>query len=125
MILVTGGSGFIGGHLVARLVSQGRPVRCLVRRSSSVRNLPRDGIEIVYGDLASGNGLAEAVDGVETVIHLAGTTKARTAGEYHAGNADATANLLRVAGRGQAVRACQQHGGGRSEHSRSSFGRRR
>jgi nucleoside-diphosphate-sugar epimerase len=98
MILVTGGTGFIGGHLVARLVAQGRPVRCLVRRSSALQNLPRAGIDLAYGDLATGEGLPEAVRGVDTVIHLAGTTKAAAVSGYYTGNAGATANLLRVAG---------------------------
>jgi len=97
MMLVTGATGFIGGHLVDRLVAQGRHPRCLVRRSSTAGNLPR-GIELVYGELESGAGLAEALRGVDTVIHLAGVTKARTAAEYDRGNAVATANLLRAAG---------------------------
>jgi len=98
MILVTGGTGFIGRHLVARLVAQGRAVRCLVRRSSPIAGLPRAGLELAYGDLVSGEGLAEALRGVDTVIHLAGVTKARTASGYYAGNARATANLVRAAG---------------------------
>ena len=96
MILVTGGTGFIGSHLVERLVQQGRPVRCLVRRPSTTGNLPR-AAELAYGDLESGAGLAEALHGVDTVIHLAGVTKARTIADYHRGNAIATANLLRAA----------------------------
>ena len=102
MILVTGGAGFIGSHLVARLVAEGRTVRCLVRHSSSLRNLPRGGIDpgidLAYGDLASGEGLPEAVRGMDTVIHLAGTTKATTVSGYYTGNAQATANLLQAAG---------------------------
>jgi len=97
MILVTGGTGFIGSHLVERLVAEGRPMRCLVRRSSATGNLPRAGIELAHGDLESGTGLTEALRGVDTVIHLAGVTKARTAADYHRGNAVATANLLRAA----------------------------
>lgn len=96
MILVTGGTGFIGGHLVDRLVAGGRPVRCLVRRSSTAGKLPQ-AVELARGDLESPAGLTEALRGVDTVIHLAGVTKARTAADYHRGNAVATANLLRAA----------------------------
>jgi len=98
MILVTGGTGFIGSHLVERLVAQGRLVRCLVRRASTAGNLPRAGIELAHGDLERGAGLAEALRGVDTVIHLAGVTKARTVADYDRGNAIATANLLSAAG---------------------------
>jgi nucleoside-diphosphate-sugar epimerase len=96
MILVTGGTGFIGSHLVERLAAQGRAVRCLVRRSSAAGNLPR-GVELVQGDLQSGAGLTEALRGADTIIHLAGVTKARTAADYDLGNAAATAHLLRAA----------------------------
>jgi len=91
MILVTGGAGFIGSHLVERLVAQGRPVRCLVRRSRPQGRLP---IELAQGDLVGGQGLREALRGADTVIHLAGVTKARAVADYYAGNAAATANLL-------------------------------
>jgi len=96
MILVTGGTGFIGRHLVERLVEQGRALRCLVR-STKAANLPR-AVELAQGDLESGAGLTEGLHGVDTIIHLAGVTKARATADYDRGNTVATANLLRAAG---------------------------
>ena len=83
MILVTGGTGFIGTHLLERLVANGEAVRALVRRTRLPRVLPA-GVETVYGDLASGAGIADALRGADAVIHLAGVTKAlRTRGLLH------------------------------------------
>lgn len=99
MILVTGGSGFIGSHLVARLCSRGERVRCLLRRKTN-RELPAQA-EVVFGELVSGAGLQEALEGIDTVIHVAGVTKALGIDDYYAGNARATEKLARaVAGRG-------------------------
>ncbi len=92
MFLVTGGTGFIGSHLVEALCAQGQQVRCLVRRN---RPLPA-GAEPAHGDLVSGEGLEEAVQGVDTVIHLAGVTKALSRNEYYAGNAGGTENLAKI-----------------------------
>jgi uncharacterized protein YbjT (DUF2867 family) len=65
-ILVTGGTGHLGRDLVKQLTAQRRPVRVLARRPG------RDpGVEWAQGDLATGEGLAEAVEGVQTVIHAA------------------------------------------------------
>jgi nucleoside-diphosphate-sugar epimerase len=94
--LVTGGTGFIGTHLLERLVAMGERVRALVRRRT---DLPAQ-VECVHGDLVSGAGLADALLGVDTVIHLAGVTKALRTEEYYTGNAGATRNLARaIAGR--------------------------
>jgi nucleoside-diphosphate-sugar epimerase len=99
MILVTGGTGFIGSHLLDKLSALGEPARCLLRRKARPRRLPA-GIEAAYGDLTSGEGVEEAVRGADTVIHLAGVTKALAARDYYAGNVRATETLLRaVAGR--------------------------
>jgi len=99
MILVTGGTGFIGSHLLDKLSALGEPARCLLRRKARPRRLPA-GIEAAYGDLTSGEGLEEAVRGADTVIHLAGVTKALAARDYYAGNVRATETLLRaLAGR--------------------------
>jgi uncharacterized protein YbjT (DUF2867 family) len=65
-ILVTGGTGHLGRDLVKQLTAQGRAVRILARRPG------RDpGVEWAQGDLATGEGLAEAVEGAQTVIHAA------------------------------------------------------
>ena len=93
MILVTGGSGFIGSHLVEKLCSNGEQVRLLVRRP---RLFPNSPVELAMGDLVSGEGLASALTGADTVIHLAGVTKALSADDYYAGNVTATENLARA-----------------------------
>jgi nucleoside-diphosphate-sugar epimerase len=102
MTLVTGGTGFIGSHLLDKLSALGQPARCLLRRKAQPRRLPA-GIEAAYGDLTSGEGVEEAVRGADTVIHLAGVTKALAARDYYTGNVRATETLLRALA-GRAVR---------------------
>lgn len=70
-VLVTGASGFIGGHLVRELVGLGHDVSCMVRRTSSVDALRSLGVELRVGDLADPGSLDGAVAGAEAVIHLA------------------------------------------------------
>ncbi|MGD0497130.1 MAG: NAD-dependent epimerase/dehydratase family protein [Bryobacteraceae bacterium] len=99
MLLITGGTGFIGGHLLERLAASGEPARCLVRRRALARPLPPP-MQAVFGDLAAGQGIEAALEGVDTVIHLAGVTKALRPSDYRAGNARATQTLVRaLAGR--------------------------
>ena len=50
-ILVTGGTGFVGGAIVRALVKQGERVRVLARRTSKTENLTAQGVEIAYGDI--------------------------------------------------------------------------
>jgi nucleoside-diphosphate-sugar epimerase len=102
MILVTGGTGFIGSHLLDKLSALGQPARCLLRRKARPRRLPA-AIEAAYGDLISGEGVAEAVRGADTVIHLAGVTKALAVRDYYAGNVRATETLVRALA-GRAIR---------------------
>jgi nucleoside-diphosphate-sugar epimerase len=95
MILVTGGTGFVGSHLLEKLRARGEAVRCLVRPTPPARRLPA-GVESAPADLASGRGIEQALDGVDTVIHLAGVTKALSAADYYAANAAATGTLARA-----------------------------
>jgi dihydroflavonol-4-reductase len=71
-VLVTGGSGFVGGLLLARLVADGRQVRALVRRPIDRERLPDPRVELALGDLGDEESLARAADGCEVVYHVAG-----------------------------------------------------
>jgi len=66
VILLTGGTGFVGGHVLKALRASGRPVRCLVRDPSKV-DLD---CELVQGDMTDVASLKQAVEGVDTVVHL-------------------------------------------------------
>ncbi|MGY3694339.1 uncharacterized protein YbjT (DUF2867 family) [Bradyrhizobium sp. USDA 3240] len=66
LVLVTGGTGHLGRDLVSRLVQAGHHVRILARRPQ-----PESDVECALGDLATGEGLGEALDGVHTVINAA------------------------------------------------------
>lgn len=68
---VTGGTGFIGGALVARLLREGASVRVLARPSPRADALATRGAEVVSGDLADNAALDEAVRGAEVVFHAA------------------------------------------------------
>jgi len=65
MELVTGGTGYIGSRLLRRLVEEGRPVRAFARRTELL-----DDVEGVRGDLLTGSGLEEALDGCSTAYYL-------------------------------------------------------
>ncbi|WP_433613963.1 SDR family oxidoreductase [Dactylosporangium sp. CA-139114] len=69
--LVTGATGYVGGRLVPRLLAAGHEVRCLTRDPRRLRDVPwADRVEIVPGDVAEDEGLAEAMRGVEVAYYL-------------------------------------------------------
>jgi nucleoside-diphosphate-sugar epimerase len=94
-MLVTGGSGFIGSHLLERLSKANQPFRCLVRSNSRRRALPR-GVETVEASLDTGEGLDRALEGITSVIHLAGVTKALRPADYYTGNVRSTEVLAKA-----------------------------
>jgi dihydroflavonol-4-reductase len=77
--LVTGGSGFLGSHLVRALAERGDELRLLARRSSKLGHL--DGIEFerVTGDVTDRRAVRRAMQGVDRVFHVAGRTSLRAA----------------------------------------------
>ena len=70
MILVTGGTGFVGGHVVRALREAHKRVRCLVRDPRKAGELERLGCELVAGDMTDRETLRRAVQGVQAVVHL-------------------------------------------------------
>jgi nucleoside-diphosphate-sugar epimerase len=93
MLLITGGTGFVGSHLLEVLASRGIPARALVRRPLPP-SLQQTTVEAFFGDLKTGSGLSEALRGVTSVLHLAGCTKALRRSDYYDGNVQATKNLV-------------------------------
>src|SRR3712207_4280244 len=72
-LLVTGGTGLLGGALLPLLLAQGHEVRCMVRESSTgVRRLDPERVELVRGDAGSSEDLYRALSGVEAMVHAAG-----------------------------------------------------
>jgi nucleoside-diphosphate-sugar epimerase len=67
--LITGATGFIGGHLAGRLVQEGVPVRCLVRVTSDTSLLESLDVDLAVADLTSADGVARAVKGCRYVVH--------------------------------------------------------
>jgi nucleoside-diphosphate-sugar epimerase len=105
-VLVTGGTGFIGIHLVAALVARGWRVRCLVRATSNRQPLAVYPVDYVVGHLQDDAALRQAVQGMDLIFHLAGATKARTPAEFDRINAEGTQRLLAAcAAAGTALRS--------------------
>lgn len=99
MILVTGATGFVGGHVARLLAAEGAPLRVLVRPESRLDNLEGLRAERVTGDLRDPASLRAAVRGCRLVFHVAADYRlwAPDPRELYRSNVDGTANLLDAA----------------------------
>ena len=74
--MLTGATGFLGGHIADALVSDGARVRCAVRSTSDTRWIDPLGVEKVELDLERPDGqAAEALAGIEAIVHCGGVTR--------------------------------------------------
>jgi NAD dependent epimerase/dehydratase len=112
-VLVTGGDGFIGSHLVDRLLAEGAVVRVLVHYTPSGRlgwlKEREADVEVIPGDVRDGDGVLQAVEGTEVVFHLAALigipysyrspesyVQTNVMGTYHVLNAGRRAGIERL-----------------------------
>jgi dihydroflavonol-4-reductase len=98
-VLVTGGAGFIGSHLVGQLVAASHAVRVLEKPGASVSHLPQDRIEMVFADIRNGAAVARAADGCDVVLHLAANPNlwARNPDDFEQVNHQGTRHVLEAA----------------------------
>ena len=90
ILAITGGTGFVGSHLLPLAVTQGHVIRALTRRPQP----PLPGVKWIAGDLASPGALC---DGSDAVIHIAGTINAATRAAFDAGNVAGTRSIVAAA----------------------------
>lgn len=99
MNLVTGGAGFIGSHLVARLIASGERVRVLEHPAADTSHLPTTAVEMVYGDIRDRAAVRAAVASCTHVYHLAADPNLwrRDRSEFDAINHVGAVNVMRAA----------------------------
>ena len=95
-ILVTGASGFVGSHVVDRLIESGSRVRVIVRPTSNLRWLEGKPIERIKADLRDPDQLNRAVADTQAVLHFGGKIRVRATHEFFAANAEGTASLAKA-----------------------------
>ena len=71
-VFLTGATGFVGRHMLQRLLAEGHAVRALVREPQKTSSAERAKAELVYGDIVEGTGLDPGMQGCDAVIHLVG-----------------------------------------------------
>ncbi len=98
-VLVTGATGFCGGHLALRLRRDGHPVRALVRPTAKTDHLTAAGVELVTGDLRERADVERAAAGVARIYHIAAVYRtAKHPDSYYADiNVGGTVNVLEAA----------------------------
>lgn len=93
--LVSGASGFLGGHLLAKLREKGFRVRALARQISDIAGLARSGVDISEGDVADRQSLRRAMAGQQLVFHTAGKVSDwGSRQEFWQANVEGTANVI-------------------------------
>jgi len=97
--LVTGGTGFVGSHLVRVLLERGDEVRCLVRSTSRRDNLEGLDVEFVTGDLRDLDSLSRAVRGSQVVYHCAADYRlwCKDPADMYVANVKGSNNLMQAA----------------------------
>lgn len=93
-VLITGGTGFIGYHLIREILDKEWQIRCLVRKSSIIPEEFIGKVEFITGDITDKTSLKGIVDNIDIVIHMAGLIKASNFKSFKKVNTEGTINLI-------------------------------
>ena len=100
VIAITGGTGFLGRHVIQHFLNQGSTLKLLVRQPENVDwGLPAEQagkLDIIKGSLSDKEALMRLVDGADVVIHMAGLIKARRPIDFETSNIGGTRHLIEV-----------------------------
>lgn len=98
-VLVTGGAGFIGSHLVSALLLRGLEVRVLEKPGAKIGHLPKNDIQIVWADITNRECLKDAISGCSVVFHLAADPNLwrKSRSHYHHVNFQGAKNVIECA----------------------------
>jgi farnesol dehydrogenase len=98
-IFITGGTGYIGAHLIKELISNGHKIHALVRDIEKAAPLPKEGLLLFKGDLSDKESIKEAMKGCDQVYHMAGTTSVweKDRSKYYTINVKGTRNIMDAA----------------------------
>ncbi len=94
--VVTGASGFVGSHLVDKLLAEGHQVKCILRKTSSRRWLEDKPVEIIDAGLFDKEVLKKVLKDADYLFHIAGVVKSKKKEGYFTGNVETTRVLLDV-----------------------------
>jgi nucleoside-diphosphate-sugar epimerase len=99
--LVTGATGFTGGHLARGLLARGHSVRVLVREADQARELQGAGFDVAMGDIRDQSAVSSALRNVDVVYHIAAIYRQAgvTTATYRAVNATAVGEIIEAASR--------------------------
>ena len=96
-IVLTGGNGFLGSHLVDRLLLESIEIHCIVRPTSNLKWLEGKDVKIHTCGLTDVDALIKVFDKADYIFHLAGTVAALKYEDYYYGNVELTKNILEAA----------------------------
>lgn len=97
MILIIGGTGLVGGHLLVRMMKTSEPIRCTVRTEHMRKRMIELQLEPVFADVRDYDSLVRAMQGARIVIHLATTIREQRAGDFSSILYDGVKNVVQAA----------------------------